>query len=229
VPLLHPCLYIIRNRSQKVIAFDFTQFLTFQGAYQACAGGCMEHCHQGNRSRGNVYAQIVTCFPALKPHEQGRNSSRGQVRIRINWPAEMIPHQLLDPNDVIHAIRNPQKDLKAPSVIPPVSMEVACPQCGNPNLDVDEGSSVVYCKKCGFAVRVDPQTGNVTPLNEGGAGAGPQMPEAYGQRSIFGMDPTTFFLGSTAVLLLLSFMAVLNMTTFILLESIIVIIWWYNR
>ncbi|MFH1247035.1 MAG: hypothetical protein V1644_01515, partial [Candidatus Micrarchaeota archaeon] len=46
--------------------------------------------------------------------------------------------------------------------------ELACPQCGNPNLDVDEQSSVVYCKKCGFAVKVDPQTGEAVPISQGG-------------------------------------------------------------
>ena len=50
-------------------------------------------------------------------------------------------------------------------------MDVSCPQCGNPNLDVDAQNNVVFCKKCGFAVKVDPQTGNVTPISEGGAAA----------------------------------------------------------
>jgi hypothetical protein len=108
-------------------------------------------------------------------------------------------------------------------------MEVACPQCGNPNLDVDEANSVVYCKKCGFAVKVDPQSGNVTPLSDGGGGGAAPMPASYGQRTILGTDPLTFFLGITAVLLLLSFMTVLNMTAFLLFESIVLIIWWYNR
>ncbi|MEK6954703.1 MAG: hypothetical protein AABX01_06845 [Candidatus Micrarchaeota archaeon] len=109
-------------------------------------------------------------------------------------------------------------------------MEVACPQCGNPNLDVDEANSVVYCKNCGFAVRVDPQSGNVTPLSEGAAGGAPaEAAQAYGQRTIFGTDPTTFFLGATALLLFLSMVQTLNLTTFVLLESIVVIFWWYNR
>lgn len=108
-------------------------------------------------------------------------------------------------------------------------MEVACPQCGNPNLDVDEANSVVYCRKCGFAVKVDPQTGNVTPLGEGGAGGAGAMPEAYDRPSILGTDPLTFFLGATAILLLLSVMGRLDMTIFMVLESIVVIIWWYNH
>ncbi|MFH1750615.1 MAG: hypothetical protein ABH863_02965 [Candidatus Micrarchaeota archaeon] len=108
-------------------------------------------------------------------------------------------------------------------------MEVQCPQCGNPNLDVDEANSVVYCKNCGFAVRVDPQSGNVTPLSEGGGAGGQAAPAAYGARTILGTDPLTFFLGATALFLLLSFVGVINMTTFLLVESIIVIFWWYNH
>src|SRR3989338_2748325 len=91
-------------------------------------------------------------------------------------------------------------------------MDMACPQCGNPNLDVDAQNSVVYCKKCGFAVQVDPQTGNVTPLSQGGAsggGAGPAVggapmeAEAYqgGESTVLGMDKLTFFMLGLALLL----------------------------
>ncbi len=110
-------------------------------------------------------------------------------------------------------------------------MEVACPQCGNPNLDVDEGNSVVYCKNCGFAVKVDPQSGNVTPLSEGG-GAG-QMPsgesEGYGRKTILWTDPLTFFLGGTAVLLLALYVSLIPMSYFMLLESAVILLWWYGR
>ena len=99
-------------------------------------------------------------------------------------------------------------------------MDVACPQCGNPNLDVDAQNNVVYCKKCGFAVQVDPATGNVTPLTQGGgAPAGAAMgggmpmggggamsgaPAAYaGGKTFFGFEPFTFAcLGAGAVLLI---------------------------
>jgi hypothetical protein len=111
-----------------------------------------------------------------------------------------------------------------------IKMEVACPQCGNPNLDVDEQSSVVYCKKCGFAVKVDPATGNVTPLSDSGPGPSEMAPpEAYGQRRIFGTDPLTFFLGATALLLFLTFINQLPMAWFMILESVVLIFWWYNR
>ncbi|MFH0972259.1 MAG: hypothetical protein V1835_06895 [Candidatus Micrarchaeota archaeon] len=113
-------------------------------------------------------------------------------------------------------------------------MEVQCPQCGNPNLDVDEANSVVFCKKCGFAVKVDPQTGNVTPLTEGGpaaggGGGGFAPPEAYGGRTIFGTDPLTFFLGATALLMLLTLIGQMGWSWFIVFESIVLIFWWYNR
>ncbi len=111
-------------------------------------------------------------------------------------------------------------------------MEVQCPQCGNPNLDVDEANSVVYCRKCGFAVRVDPATGNVTPLNEGGsAQPGGQMagPEAYSGKTIFGADPLTFFLGCTALLLFANYLQWISISWFMVLESIVAIVWWYGR
>lgn len=101
---------------------------------------------------------------------------------------------------------------------------MACPQCGNPNLDVDSENSVVYCKNCGFAVRVDPQTGNVTPLSEGGAkqGAQPQAPPVYHDRMIFGMDPMTFFLLASIVNLGLAFARVFDITIAGIIELLIV-------
>ncbi|MBI5036118.1 hypothetical protein HZC09_02130 [Candidatus Micrarchaeota archaeon] len=86
-------------------------------------------------------------------------------------------------------------------------MDVACPQCGNPNLDVDAQNSVVYCSKCGFAVKVDPQTGNVTPLSEGGgqgqpaAAAAPAVYEGGGESTVLGMDKLTFFLLGLSLIL----------------------------
>ncbi len=102
--------------------------------------------------------------------------------------------------------------------------EMACPQCGNPNLDVDAENSVVYCKNCGFAVKVDPNTGNVTPLNEGGAKQGGQMqaPAAYSQKMILGMDPMTFFLLTTIINLALVFTRVYDVTIAGVLELILV-------
>lgn len=101
-------------------------------------------------------------------------------------------------------------------------MDVACPQCGNPNLDVDAQNNVVYCRKCGFAVQVDPATGNVTPLSGGAPGGAPAggggmmagggamggaggAPAAYaGGRTIFGLEPFTIMAFGIAVVLLLS-------------------------
>ncbi|MFH0973954.1 MAG: hypothetical protein V1817_04180 [Candidatus Micrarchaeota archaeon] len=107
-------------------------------------------------------------------------------------------------------------------------MDVACPQCGNPNLDVDAQNNVVYCRKCGFAVQVDPATGNVTPLSGGapsgagsggvgGGGGGMQVgggamggamggaPGAYaGGKTILGLEPFTFTSLGIGIVLLLS-------------------------
>jgi ribosomal protein S27E len=109
-------------------------------------------------------------------------------------------------------------------------MDVACPQCGNPNLDVDAANSVVFCKKCGFAVRVDPQTGDVTPLAPGGGqGAGaPMAPEVYA-KTILGMDPLTFLLGGTALLLALNIFNFFGFQWFVVFEAVLVIFWWYKR
>ncbi|MFH0922764.1 MAG: TFIIB-type zinc ribbon-containing protein [Candidatus Micrarchaeota archaeon] len=112
-------------------------------------------------------------------------------------------------------------------------MDVACPQCGNPNLDVDAENSVVYCKKCGFAVRVDPQTGNVTPISQGGASAAPpaQYQQAGGMQesSLFGMDPLTFFMLGTAVLLLAIFIFNLDLMLFGILEVLLFAAYWMKR
>ncbi|MBI3587724.1 hypothetical protein HY995_05610 [Candidatus Micrarchaeota archaeon] len=104
-------------------------------------------------------------------------------------------------------------------------MDVSCPQCGNPQLDVDAENSVVYCKNCGFAVKVDPQTGQATPISMGNGPAGggmqsgpamggggemaggPAMGGGYSGGTVFGFDPTTFLLGGV----LLSLVAVLAM------------------
>ncbi len=116
--------------------------------------------------------------------------------------------------------------------------EMACPQCGNPNLDVDEQNSVVYCQKCGFAVKVDPQTGQATPISQGQAqgglaGAGAQMPMGGyggGERTIFGMDPLTFWLGGFALLLLLFFLGVIRDFTIIaLLLVVLTVVWWMKK
>lgn len=106
-------------------------------------------------------------------------------------------------------------------------MDVACPQCGNPNLDVDAQNSVVYCRKCGFAVHVDPQTGDVQPLAPGGAPG--EAPPAYAEKTILGTDPLTFLLGGTAALLLLTIINVFSFSWFVLLEAVLVIFWWYKR
>lgn len=79
--------------------------------------------------------------------------------------------------------------------------ELACPQCGNPNLDVDAENSVVFCRRCGFAVRVDPQTGDVTPISRGGKPG--EAPKVYAGHTILGMDPLLFFMGGTALMLVL--------------------------
>ena len=121
--------------------------------------------------------------------------------------------------------------------------ELACPQCGNPNLDVDEQNSVVYCQKCGFAVKVDPQTGQAVPISQGAAqgtnqgglataGAGlPMQGGGYGgERSIFGMDPLTFWLGGFAIVLLLFFIGIIrDLTTAFLLVAILTAIWWVKK
>lgn len=127
-------------------------------------------------------------------------------------------------------------------------MDVACPQCGNPNLDVDAQNNVVYCKKCGFAVQVDPATGNVTPLSQGPApgGAGGAMagggaamgggmqgaaPAAYaGGKTIFGMEPFTFSMLGVGVILLLAIIYNLDlMLTAVLVIALLVIYLFLRR
>lgn len=106
--------------------------------------------------------------------------------------------------------------------------EMSCPQCGNPNLDVDAENNVVFCRKCGFAVQVDPQTGEVTPLQQGGAKA--SAPAVYKPRTVLGMDPFTFFMGSTAVLLLLVVLGFFHdLTWYVLLQVLVAAVWYIRR
>lgn len=115
--------------------------------------------------------------------------------------------------------------------------EMACPTCGNPQLDVDEQNSVVFCKRCGFAVQVDPQTGQTNTLNPGNAGgaapAGVEAqgaPAAYSSGSIFGMDPLTFWMLGAAALLVLYFVQIIkDITTLFILAIILTIFWWMKR
>jgi hypothetical protein len=109
---------------------------------------------------------------------------------------------------------------------------MACPQCGNPQLDVDAQNNVVFCKKCGFAVQVDPATGNVTPLQQGGPAA--QAPAAYVEKSVFGMDPLTFWMGGTAILLLATIFGLFRsfgdeITVFVSLEVLLSALWLLKR
>jgi len=106
--------------------------------------------------------------------------------------------------------------------------QMACPQCGNPNLDVDAENNVVFCRKCGFAVHVDPATGNVTPIQQGGPAA--QAPAVYAEKTVFGTDPLTFWMGGTALLLLATIFGLFKafgdeITAFIILEAIITLYW----
>lgn len=94
-------------------------------------------------------------------------------------------------------------------------MDMACPQCGNPKLDVDAQNSVVFCKQCGFAVQVDPQTGNVTPLSQGSvpqSGEAQAPPVYQNSGMIFGLDKLTFFLGGSLALLAGVYMLNLDLT-----------------
>ncbi len=117
-------------------------------------------------------------------------------------------------------------------------MDVSCPQCGNPQLDVDAENSVVYCRNCGFAVKVDPQTGQATPISMGGGGgggppmaAGPAMGGGgfAGEKLILGTEPLTFLLGGTVAALLL--MLLLNVDLLIagLLELVVLYVYFTNR
>ena len=111
-------------------------------------------------------------------------------------------------------------------------MDVSCPQCGNPNLDVDAQNNIVYCKKCGFAVRVDPQTGNVTPISDGGAPMQSEQPQAAyssGDKSIVGMEPLTFFLFFTALLAILMFAGAIAIEHVFIGAIVVFLIYWYNH
>ena len=111
-------------------------------------------------------------------------------------------------------------------------MDIACPQCGNPNLDVDEANSVVYCKKCGFAVKVDPATGNVTPISQGGPQPGTgnlAPPPVYRKSGIFGMDSLTFFMLGLALLLLVTFLYNLDFTILGVGIAALALIYWKIR
>ena len=120
-------------------------------------------------------------------------------------------------------------------------MDVACPQCGNPNLDVDAQNNVVYCKQCGFAVQVDPQTGNVVPISPGAGmpqGPGPQAPPAAlgpspaysgGHKEILGTEPRTFFLLATTALLLLTFLYAWDLTWLAIGELIVFLVYWQYK
>lgn len=130
--------------------------------------------------------------------------------------------------------------------------DVSCPQCGNPQLDVDAENSVVYCKNCGFAVRVDPQTGEAVPISggagggggAGGYGGGAGGPPGYAtgqgapaggagyapmQKSIFGTDPFTFLIGATIVLLILTYYFSLGGTIFAVMASLLLAYYLMNR
>ena len=118
-------------------------------------------------------------------------------------------------------------------------MDVSCPNCGNPNLDVDAENSVVYCKKCGFAVRVDPTTGETQMINQGGGGGGKGgggaaaaagAPAAYSEHTIVGMEPFTFWIIGTVVLLLLTLMQIISdLTIFAVLEIVLTLLWLLKR
>ncbi|MBI5636239.1 hypothetical protein HY993_04725 [Candidatus Micrarchaeota archaeon] len=109
---------------------------------------------------------------------------------------------------------------------------MACPNCGNPQLDVDAANSVVYCQQCGFAVKVDPNTGEATPINQGrapGSSGGVSAPLGGAGPNVFGMDKLTFLLLVTAVLLLLTFMYNLDLTIFAVIEAIAVALFFLKR
>jgi len=112
--------------------------------------------------------------------------------------------------------------------------EVSCPQCGNPNLEVDAQNNVVYCPKCGFAVRVDPQTGNVTPISPGGGGvaapAGPAPAGGFAEhKTVFGMEPFVFL--SIALLIVLLAALIFNIQTIntLILVALVFLAYWFAR
>ncbi|VVB70307.1 Uncharacterised protein [uncultured archaeon] len=114
--------------------------------------------------------------------------------------------------------------------------EESCPNCGRNSLDIDAQNSVVYCKNCGFAARVNPQTGEVTTLNPGSQGGG--SPAVYNSstgsssegHSILGLDPLIFFLlGITAVLSLMAINVITDPIIGSLFIAIIVVVWWIKK
>lgn len=114
--------------------------------------------------------------------------------------------------------------------------EESCPNCGKNNLEIDAQNSVVYCKNCGFAAQVNPQTGEVTTLNPGSQGGG-EAPAAYASsgspvesKSIFGFDPLIFFLlGVTLVLSLMAIGIISDPVIGFLFIGTIVVIWWIKK
>ena len=113
--------------------------------------------------------------------------------------------------------------------------EESCPNCGKNTLDIDAQNSVVYCKNCGFAAQVNPQTGEVTTLNPGSQGG--SAPAAYSSsgssevgRTIFGFDPLLFFLlGVTAVLSLMAINVITDPLIGGLLILAVIVIWWIKK
>lgn len=112
-------------------------------------------------------------------------------------------------------------------------MNVSCPQCGNPNLDVDPQTNTVFCRQCGFAVQVDPNTGNVTPISNGQpsmvAQGAPSGAGSYGKKTMLGMDALTFFLFFTAIITLMLFAQMIDITWMFLSEVVLFVIYWYGR
>jgi hypothetical protein len=108
-------------------------------------------------------------------------------------------------------------------------MDVSCPQCGNPNLDVDAQNNVVYCRKCGFAVRVDPQTQEVTPISEGAGPQGASAAYSGADKTILGMEPLTFFLFFLALLAILMFAGAIAFEHLFLGSIVLFLVYWYNH
>ncbi len=113
-------------------------------------------------------------------------------------------------------------------------MDVSCPQCGNPNLDVDAANNIVYCRKCGFAVQVDPATGNVTPISQGGGAAAPAAypaPSGGGiaKGRIWGYDAITIFLAGEVLLSILLFSNALQIDWFLVFTAIWGLYYWWHH
>ena len=118
--------------------------------------------------------------------------------------------------------------------------EISCPNCGNPNLDVDAQSNVVYCKNCGFAVQVDPQTGNVTPINPGqgaspsgpapaGGGMMPSGGGGVGHKTILGMEPFVFLSVGLLAALLVGLLFNFQTVNVLILVALIFLAYWFLR